>query len=401
MNKLGFISFLVIFICHINLFAQPASPDYFKGVAELNKKNYNASVNSFNRSIQSDNIPDAYLYRGMAYYYLENYTKALEDFKNPKIDRLSEKELWMAKIYARLGDAETSVLYLKKYLNEKNRVDNKSIISDPAFDNIQSSGVWYQFWQQDELSGDEQFLDDVSFYFSRNDYNKALNILDEALIEFPERTEFYYLRGQAYSFLKENSQAIYNFNKAIESNFTNPEYFKSRAEAFFAKEDYVSAGKDYNQAIRLKPEVFEWYLDRAVVNMKLKNFSASQKDVQFYLGYFPDDITANKLAADINKARGAFSESLRYYNALLAKDQSNPEYFKSRGAIYLETKTYRQAVNDFSMALDLDPGDGETYFYKGLARLYLNETEGACSDWQKAQRLGNLEVIEYQLKYCR
>ena len=65
------------------------------------------------------------------------------------------------------------------------------------------------------------------------------------------------------------------------------------------------------------------------------------------------------------------------------------------------TKTYQYAIYDLTMSLDLDPTDGETYLYLGIARMESGDKTAACSDFQKAQRLGEARALRYIIDYCQ
>ena len=62
---------------------------------------------------------------------------------------------------------------------------------------------------------------------------------------------------------------------------------------------------------------------------------------------------------------------------------------------------YEKAIDDFSMALDLNPKIAQTYLSRGIARLNTNDSEGACRDFNKSFSLGNRAAYEWIQKNCR
>ena len=82
-------------------------------------------------------------------------------------------------------------------------------------------------------------------------------------------------------------------------------------------------------------------------------------------------------------------------------NRSNPDFFIGRGKTYLSTRTYTYARNDFSMALDLDPGNPQTYLDKGIAELNLGNSKAACYAFKRAYDLGLYKAGEYLEKYCK
>ena len=62
--------------------------------------------------------------------------------------------------------------------------------------------------------------------------------------------------------------------------------------------------------------------------------------------------------------------------------------------------TLNQAIDDYSMALDLNPNNPDIYFNRGIARLKLNDASNACYDFKKAFNMGKKEALEYLQRHC-
>ena len=60
-----------------------------------------------------------------------------------------------------------------------------------------------------------------------------------------------------------------------------------------------------------------------------------------------------------------YINALKCFNRNLKEDPNNGLYYKARGKTYLKTATYRYAISDLSMSLDLRPDDAETWMYHG------------------------------------
>ena len=45
--------------------------------------------------------------------------------------------------------------------------------------------------------------------------------------------------------------------------------------------------------------------------------------------------------------------------------------------------------------------DGETYYFKGLARFYSGDKSGACDDWKESALLGETKAMEQLIKNCQ
>ena len=182
----------------------------------------------------------------------------------------------------------------------------------------------------------------------------------------------------------------------------NPEesHYYNRALAFLGAGRFKDALADFNKALREFPENFDGYLKRAEAYAGMENYEAARKDVLFYLNYFNDDQKAVFQCGEYYYDGGDYMNALKYFNINLKEDPVNGLYFKARGKTYLKTATYKYAMSDLSMSLDLNPDDGETWMYLGLAKIQSGDKTNGCSDLHKAQQLGNTEVLRYIVDNC-
>ena len=62
---------------------------------------------------------------------------------------------------------------------------------------------------------------------------------------------------------------------------------------------------------------------------------------------------------------------------------------------------YRGAIDDFNKTIDINPNYGNAYYYRGLAKIDLNQTNNGCVDLSKAGELGISDAYVSIKKYCR
>ena len=374
---------------------------YCRGVADLQKGNYSESIDFLTSAIKLE--PDnalPYLRRGEAYYQLNLLDNALNDFHEGNMLDKNKASFWLAKTYARLGNEEKSLFYLREHLNSEYHLKERIIKKDSAFDKLQYADGWYVLWQENWYTPEEEIEDEVDYMLHKEQYLDALTLLNDKISESENSNILYACRAKVYARLENYKGAVADWDNAIALERNIRDYYTERGKAYFKLGKFEYAAEDFTRVLRMDPADFPLYVERANAFAQSKKYDLAIKDAETYLGYFGNSQEAISLCGDLYYLNENYIEALKFYNRNLALDKTKHEYYKARGRTYLKTGTYRYAINDLSMALDLFPNDGETYLLKGIARFESGDAEGACSDWNKARKLGEMKAVEYLLKYC-
>ncbi len=399
MGKLINILLFLIVIQGVN--AQNPDELYCKGVAGLHSENYNESINYLTSAIQySPNNALLYLKRGEAYYKSGLYDDALADFM--EADQLDENtaDFWISKTYAMLGNQEQSLFYLKKHLSSEYHLKEKTIKRDNAFNDLQYSDGWYNLWQEEWYTAEEITEDEVDYLMKKELYLDAITLLDEKIPASEDPHILYACRARVNLKLGNFKGAAADWENAIDIERKIPGYYIERGRAYYETGKFKNAVDDFTRVLRQDPAHFTLYLERANAYARLKEFTPAIRDVVTYLKYFENDQDAIALCGNLHYMNENYIEALKYFNRNLKLDNTKAEFYKDRGKAYLKTGIYKFAINDLSMALDLSPYDGETYLFKGIARFDSGDKEGACSDWNKARKYGEMKAVEFLLENC-
>ncbi len=395
------IPFFFTFACIV--IAQDPQDLLTRGMANLQTKRYREAVTEFTRYLEmemSDNL-SAYLGRAEAYLSLSGWEKAIADFE--KADQIApgSGNLGLARTYAQMGNTKESLRYLEKHLGSEQRVSEKEILLDKAFEPVENSSEWRALWRKDWYTTGEQAVRNVEYLMGKESFSEALSILDEQIRQEPENPVWYHLRAEILSAQQENKKALTNCDLALRYQKDNLEYLETKSAILVGMKKFDEALKALNRAIYLNPTQLHLYPERALVHEQAGNFTDALQDVDHYLKYIDNDKEALLLAGQLNQKIGKLYPALERFNKLIELDQSNPVYFIARGKAYLEASTYRYAIFDFGMALDLDPSNADTYLNRGKAYLAIDDLEHACYDFRNAAEKGNEEASELFYKYCR
>ena len=75
-------------------------------------------------------------------------------------------------------------------------------------------------------------------------------------------------------------------------------------------------------------------------------------------------------------------------------------YYVSEGNVKYIIGDYRGTIWDCTKAIELNPQFGGAYYLRGLAKMSLENIDGACLDWSKAGELGKVDAYDLIKEYC-
>jgi tetratricopeptide (TPR) repeat protein len=414
-NKAG-LGLLMVLMGWTAVFAQSPDASYLAGMAGLEKKNLPEANEKLTWAISRNNADDRlFLARGEVYLMMKDFERAKTDFEEANEILPGVADIWLARVYGQTGNAGKATEMLRQHLQSPFRLPEDSIRRDPSFDGIQDSPEWFSVWDKDWYTPDEKAMAEAAYYMRRSQPEKALSLVDVALQSSSSAAGLYNQRGRIYLSTGNYAAAIADFTSALNlgkrsgdnrlketlyiDNSTS--ILTNRGLAFLGAGRYKDAIADFNKVLREEPASFTTYLKRAEASAGTEGWDEAINDMKFYLGYFPDDQKAVYHCGLYYYDSGDYMNSLRCFNSNLKEDQANPVYFKARGKAYLKTSTLQYAISDLSMSLDLNPEDGETWMYLGVAKLQAGLKEEACSDFRKAIQLGMTAALQYQVDNCR
>lgn len=137
------------------------------------------------------------------------------------------------------------------------------------------------------------------------------------------------------------------------------------------RKEYKGAIAAYTKAIGLNPRYSEAYSGRGFVKGELK-----------------DDLGS---IADYTKALENSPESIEAYYGI----------YSGRGRAKYNLKDYRGAIEDYTKAIEASPKHEYIYYFRGYAKIKLNQKESGCLDFSKSGELGNKKAYEAIKKYCQ
>lgn len=288
-----------------------------------------------------------------------------------------------------------------------------------------------------------EIYEEAEAAYNDDQYEEALVLLDECLKHYPGYYEAYSLRGGVKEILKDNDGALTDYSIFLEQFPEHLSVLLSRAILRYKIGFYAQAKEDFLKLLHMDPAETNTVFYRQNMTVGDRNpvmtpesghksyiynylglTEAKLKDHHGAIAFYDSALRLNPNEPDYFVNRGLSKEAVKdttaaadYEQALklnyrhtlarhnltaLKAKQGQPITYEDRLTEtiqedstmlypYLERALqrfeggyYKGAVEDYSKALEIDPGDEEIWLGRGLAREKLKDYEGAFSDYTKA-----------------
>lgn len=173
--------------------------------------------------------------------------------------------------------------------------------------------------------------------------------------------------------------------------------FRNRANYRRDQGRYEEALKDYNEAIRLKPDG-ALYNSRAKLYFNLKKYPEAMENYNLAIGldstigeYFINRGAVWALTNQLDRALADFDKGI-----LL--DPKGANGYKNRSLVYQSNGQWPQAIGDLDKYLDMHPEDADLWYERGRLKNVINKPSEALVDLNRAIQLNSGQGIYYYEK---
>ncbi len=378
---------LLAWLLHLSALGQDP---YLLGVARLQEGDYDQARNHFEQVLATDSDdPEGLLKIAETYYLTADYQNAIEYLERLEDQRAGMGSYLLARTYAKMGDAGMATLYLEKHLRSEYKLPSSTILLDDAFLSLETSREWKSLWKNEWYSEDELLFQEITYLTGSEDYLDALDLIEQALGGTADRASLLSARGAVFYRMDNYQNSIQSYTAAIDLTRMNAESFYGRAESYLALDKFKNAIPDLKRTVQLQPEKLEILKELSEANRAAGNLDQAADVIEDYIVYFPEQAEAHYMHGQILFESGKYLKALSSFNYCLELETNDPRFYAARGKTYLATSTYRYAMNDFGMALDLDPKNHEVWFQRGMVKWHSNDRDGSIADWERATRYGS------------
>lgn len=177
---------------------------------------------------------------------------------------------------------------------------------------------------------------------------------------------------------------INSLTQVVTRNPGSAEAFNVRGAAYGRAGLTNEAFKDFSTAIKLDPQYFQAYANRALINRQMNKQVAAVKDYSDAIRINPRYDTAYIGRGNVYREAGRNKEALIDFERAIQLGSANPRAYHARGLVLQSSKRHDQAIEDFTTAISIDSTPAQPYSGRAVSYLALNDTYNALLDANRA-----------------
>ena len=398
MKKIITFSWVLLSTCLI--YGQPVT-DYLLKAKALNEAGKpEQAIKILDGALTEKREYPIYLQRAEANSLKGDYSAAIADLNEANKITPGSGEYGLARIYSLKGDASTALYHLELNLNSQYKKQEKEVMLDPAFSTLENKQEWRQFWKKEWYSIPEKSISEIEYYISAGKTEESKEVLSDLKKNYEGGPDILYAEALINLGSGKYPEVIKVISELNNVDPGNEKYLRLLAKAQTGASDPAGASATYTELLNSGVADAELLMMRADCYRKTGETDKAMSDIKRYLEIYPENRAALSLAGKVEARSGDNLQAIQYFSENLKIHPNDPECYVDRADAYFVSKTWNMAISDYSMSLDLKPGNSDAWLNKGISLLNSGRVEDACHDFRRSFSLGNKRVADYISKYC-
>jgi tetratricopeptide (TPR) repeat protein len=215
---------------------------------------------------------------------------------------------------------------------------------------------------------------------------EALRVIDRAMEYFPNDLETILKSARLKLILKQHMAALATLDKLFIRDPQNADGYYLSGHIFYEMGDTGRAVNAYQKAVDINPELREGWIRLGDVLTELNNPRA--------ISYYDNAIRMDSLdpvtwhnKADALEVLGKTNESLKLYKEICIRFPSYEPAFYNLGMLYKNMDSLTQAIDHFSISVQINPAEPSSYYQRGLCYIKSGDKLKAKQDFENALKL--------------
>ncbi|KAM3134776.1 hypothetical protein pb186bvf_013101 [Paramecium bursaria] len=219
-----------------------------------------------------------------------------------------------------------------------------------------------------------------------NQFQEALNLLDQAISLKPDFQQAYYIQGLCYYNLQKHDQAVQVFNSAIALDPNDVQSIMKKAQSLEKLDRLVELLNTIQKADELTPNNVEVYKIRATTLKKLNRLEEALVDYDRAIQVEPTNPTTYNNKGVLLAQLERYQEAVEMFDKAIEYNPQTYNFFENKGVfIYIffigkslqNLQKYEESLASFDEAIILNPKNESIYKLKARSLVQLGKDQEA------------------------
>ncbi len=318
----------------------------------LSYDDYALSIQYFSQVISAKpHLYEPYFFRGLAKFYLEDYTGAETD---------CSKSILLNPYYSNSYEVRgLSRINLKDYWGAAMDYEEAIQIDDSK------KSIWHNL---------------VLCYLELDSLNKADSALVRFIEKWPKHADGYLLKAEVLLKEGDSIAAEQYADKALDFEKYNPQALSFKAAMLMKREEFAEAEKTLDEAIRLQPKDVRSIINRALSRFQQNNYRGAMSDYDLAIELDPTNFVGHYNRGLLRASVGEDNKAIEDFDFILERDPDDIMTLFNRARLYDQTGDYQSAIRDYTKVIEEFPKFLYGYQLRAEARRKIGDTRGAMKD---------------------
>lgn len=202
-----------------------------------------------------------------------------------------------------------------------------------------------------------------------------------AVIAYGNRGSYYQKQGRL-------DLAMKDFNEALRLKPDHPETLINRSDIYRINGQYDLSIADCNKALAAKNNYSGAYMNRGIAYCIVGRYDEAFSDFGKVISQDPKNANVYCNRGNLYDMKGFIDSAISDYSMAIKLQPEYAEAFYNRGKSFLRKLDYTSAISDFTSALKFNQKYIDAYFFRSQAYKAVNDFNNALQDALTAQQLG-------------
>lgn len=204
-------------------------------------------------------------------------------------------------------------------------------------------------------------------------------------------------RAIIYEKLGEVKMAEDDYKKALGIFPNQPEVLNNIGAFYITQKRPTLALYYLNRAVEINPNYYLGLVNRSVANQSLGYLNSAAEDLDRAIEILPNNLLAVTNKAIVDYQRFNYEAAIQGYTKALYYDSRDAKNFYRRGMAFRMAGKYANALNDFSMALNLQPSYIAALYARAEMLFKSGDYQAAIADLDNLKGINNQYAPSYEL----